>query len=236
MKQDDVLGLMLLHALPFDGRMWKNQSKIIPEHTYAPDLYVFGDNITRWAIECPRSMPTRRFVVVGCSVGGSCALEVLNLAPERVMATVLFGTKARRRANPTSLKEECKFIKDKGVSAAWARYWKPLFEGRENDSCFGAAEAIALAQSREGLTCGLKAFHTRPNREDVVAKTQRPIHIVTGDEDVLPGLDYSQELATLTAEAKLHVIRDCGHYAPLMQPEETNSLIASVVSEARKLN
>lgn len=235
MNQDDAIGLLLLHALPLDGRMWKHQFQIIPEHTYAPDLYLFGEDITHWAIECLMRMPTQRFVVVGCSVGGSCALEVLNLAPERVTAAVLIGTKARRRPNPTALTEGCDFVESKGVSAAWARYWKPLFEGREDDPCIDAAEAIALEQSPEGLTCGLRAFHSRPSREDVVARSQSPIHIVTGDEDTLPGLDYSKELAALNVKAHLHVVENCGHYAPLMQPEETNSLIRSVLSEAREL-
>lgn len=235
MNQDNALGLLLLHALPLDGRMWKDQSQIIPGHTYTPNLYLFGDDITQWAIECLKRMPTKQFVVVGCSVGGSCALEILNLAPERVMSTVLFGTKARRRPNPTVLDEACEFVEREGVSAAWERYWKPLFEGRKDDHCFDIAEAIALEQSRKGLICGLKAFHMRPSREDVVVRSQRPIHVVSGDEDFLPGLEYSQHLSTLTDSARLHVIENCGHYAPLMQPEKTTSLIMSAVTEAYKL-
>jgi pimeloyl-ACP methyl ester carboxylesterase len=38
-----------------------------------------------------------RLIVVGCSVGGSCALELAVAAPDRIAALVLIGTKAERR-------------------------------------------------------------------------------------------------------------------------------------------
>ena len=43
------LGLLFLHALPLDGEMWAEQMSLIPNHTYAPNLYDFGDDIKIWA-------------------------------------------------------------------------------------------------------------------------------------------------------------------------------------------
>ena len=42
MKTLTDLGMLLLHALPMDRRMWENQLQIMPGRTVAPNLYDFG--------------------------------------------------------------------------------------------------------------------------------------------------------------------------------------------------
>ncbi|MBD9490459.1 alpha/beta fold hydrolase [Ensifer sp. ENS11] len=97
---DSKLELLLLHGLPLDGTMWAKQMELLPGATYAPTLYSFGDRIESWAEKALALTTAQRLVVVGCSVGGSCALEVAALAPDRVPALVLIGTKAWRRLDP----------------------------------------------------------------------------------------------------------------------------------------
>ncbi|MEM7614589.1 MAG: alpha/beta hydrolase, partial [Pseudomonadota bacterium] len=175
-----------------------------------------------------------RFVVVGCSVGGSCALEVLNLAPERVAAAILIGTKARCDPDPTSLSAACRTIEDQGVAAAWQRYWSPLFEGDEGGKIAQHAKEIALEQSATDLRNGLTAFYTRNSREDVVIASRIPIHVVTGDRDTLSGPNYARRLAGLSNKASFHVIENCGHYVPMMQPKALNRLIADVLRDVEQ--
>ncbi len=77
------LGLLLLHALPFGPEMWWQQTAILPNKTYSPNLYTFGKDIQSWAKQALAQVQEAKLVVVGCSVGGSCALEIAALAPER---------------------------------------------------------------------------------------------------------------------------------------------------------
>jgi len=232
MKTPNDLGLLLLHALPFDRRMWKNQLQIMPEHTVAPNLYDFGGDIEQWAAKSLGLISQDRFVVVGCSVGGSCALEVTKLAPNRVAAAILIGTKARCDPDPISHSEACRAVLDQGVAGAWERYWKPLFKNDDTSGIALRAKEIALDQSAEHLINGLDAFYTRNNREHVVMESAIPIHVVTGDCDELPGLSYSRRLARLSNNARLHAIEDCGHYVPMMQSMALNNLIYDVVKDA----
>ena len=212
--------------------MWQNQLQIMPKNNVAPDLYKFGNNIEQWAAKSLELVSQDRFVVVGCSVGGSCALEVINLAPDRVAAAILIGIKARCDPNPVSLWQACRIVKDQGVASAWERYWNPLFEGGHAGDAARRAKEIALEQTAQDLENGLNAFYTRNSREDVVIESTIPIHVVTGDCDELPGLSYSRRLAGLSDKVRLHVIRDCGHYVPLMQPTPLNSLISDVLRDA----
>jgi pimeloyl-ACP methyl ester carboxylesterase len=226
------LGLLLLHALPLDGRMWSKQLDIAPGKTLTPDLYEFGNRIQDWASSCIELIPYEKLVIVGCSVGGSCALEVMRLAPDRVAGAVLIGTKARHDPDPDALSEVQKTVENHGVAGAWERYWKPLFEQNADGAVVQIAQEIALAQSDIALISGLKSFFTRESREDVVRESTVPIQIVTGDQDQLPGIDYSRRLAKLSKSAQLHIFENCGHYVPMMQPTKLNRLIADTIAVA----
>ena len=94
------LELLFLHALPLDGSMWAAQKQLLPNSTYTPTLYPFGDSIQAWAAAALNIAKSHRLVVVGCSVGGSCALELAVMAPDRVAALVLIGTEAEHRPDP----------------------------------------------------------------------------------------------------------------------------------------
>jgi pimeloyl-ACP methyl ester carboxylesterase len=230
------LALLLLHALPLDGRMWSKQLDIAPGQTFAPDLYEFGNRIQDWASSCTELIPYEKLVIVGCSVGGSCALEIMRLAPDRVAGAVLIGTKARHDPDPDALSEVQSTVENHGVAGAWERYWKPLFEQNDDIEVAQTAQKIALAQSDTALISGLKSFHTRESREDVVRESTVPIQIVTGDEDQFPGIDYSRRLARLSEGAQLHIFENCGHYVPMMQPTKLNKLIADTIAVASSRN
>src|ERR1700733_2868413 len=92
--------LVLLHALPFDMTMWANCMQLLPGKTIAPTLYVYGESIEDWAEAVLELTSDGALVVVGNSVGGSCALEVARQAPRRVKAIVLIGAKAGVRPDP----------------------------------------------------------------------------------------------------------------------------------------
>jgi pimeloyl-ACP methyl ester carboxylesterase len=229
MLDDANLGLLLLHALPLDGKMWSGQMSLLPQRTYAPNLYEYGNSVCAWADKSLAMTQTKKLVVVGCSVGGSCALEVAIKAPDRVAALVLIGTKARHDPNPDSYAESLKFLRNRGVENSWEEYWKPLFSGLTDKKAEAVAKDIALCQSLEHLINGLSAFHTRPSRETFVADCDIPIHVITGERDELPGLDYCRNLASSAKSSTLHVIEKSGHYVPMVQPNALNEILSDII-------
>ena len=84
-------GMLFLHALPLDGSMWAGHMDLLPGSTYAPTLYGFGNTIEEWAAGALDVANNDQLIVVGCSVGGSCALEIAMAAPDRVAALVLLA-------------------------------------------------------------------------------------------------------------------------------------------------
>lgn len=222
--------LLLLHALPLDGTMWANQTGPIPNSTIAPTLYTLGGSIEEWAAGALQLTTSDRLIVVGCSVGGSCALEVAIAAPERVAALVLIGTKAARRPNPKYCAAALELLRNRGTDAAWDTYWAPLFSKRTDPAIIEAARKNTLQQNPVELARGIEVFHSRPSRDQFVADWPKPIAVVTGDEDVAPGIAISTATAASAVHGRIHVIPSCGHYVPLEQPSALNAILDEVIN------
>jgi len=116
MSNDHDLGLLFLHALPLDGSMWTRQMDVLPGGTYAPTLYPLGTTLRDWAIEALALAKEEKLIVVGCSVGGSCALEVAKLAPDRCASLILIGTKPKHRPQPDLRNEALATIANEGLA------------------------------------------------------------------------------------------------------------------------
>jgi pimeloyl-ACP methyl ester carboxylesterase len=225
------LELLLLHALPLDGSMWARQMHIVPGSTYAPTLYPLGDSIELWAAEALKLVRGNRVIVVGCSVGGSCALETAVAAPERIAALVLIGTKAAHRRDPALEASVLKSLRETGMAETWRVLWAPLLSKVASTEAIGDAERIALRQSSHEVARGVTVFHTRPSRDRFLSEFDGPIILITGADDTAPGPQRSAEQADAARFGRLHVIPGCGHYVPLEKPEILNAILREVITE-----
>lgn len=221
--------LLLLHALPLDGAMWAGQMNLLPGATHAPTLYGQGETVREWAAGALKLVTGDRIIVVGCSVGGSCALELAAMAPERVAALVLIGTKGAHRSDPGLHAAALRMLREDGMARAWKTYWEPLFSPATDRRVLAKAEQMALAQPAKDIARGVTAFHTRPSRDGFLSKFERPVAIVTGAEDVAPGPKTSAAQARAAPRGRLHVIPNCGHYVPMEQPAALNAILREVI-------
>lgn len=228
---DTDLGLLLLHALPLDGSMWTDFQDILPGSTFTPTLYDTGNSMKEWVEAALRQASTHRLVVVGCSVGASCAIEIAAAAPERVAALVLIGCKAEHNPDPQLHATAIDILNKHGVDQAWDKFWKPLFSRHTKDSIVERARNSAQAQSPQNIANGVTVFHTRPSRGQFLAQCSIPITIVTGEDDVAPGVEKSRAISASLQNGKFHIIPKCGHYVPIEQPQAIKKIIKNVIAE-----
>lgn len=229
MSARNGLELLLLHALPLDGSMWAAQRELLPGATFAPTLYPLGDSVEAWAGATLSMTKADRLIVVGCSVGGSCALELAAIAPERVAALVLIGTKAKHRPDPAFHAAALRTLKEDGVEKTWESLWAPLFSHSTASEVVDGARRILLRQSQLDIARGITAFHSRPSREQLLSTFRNPIIVVTGADDVAPGVETSRAQAASARHGRLHVVSGCGHYVPLEQPDKLNAILEGVI-------
>jgi len=230
MTTKEQLELLFLHALPLDGSMWAGQKQLMPGSTHTPTLYSLGDSIEAWAAAALNVAKGDRLIVVGCSVGGSCALELAVAAPDRVAALVLIGTKAGHRPDPALHASALETLQEKGLEEAWKVFWAPLFSRSANSRVIDDAKRIMLRQSPLDVARGVTAFHRRQSRDQVLSAFPRPVIIVTGADDVTPGPKVSTAQADSAQHGQLHIVPECGHYVPLERPEHLNSILRKLIA------
>lgn len=221
--------LLFLHALPLDGAMWAHQTSLAQGSTVAPKLYTLGNSLEEWAAGALRLSTSDRLIVVGCSVGGSCAIEVAAASSERVAALVLIGTKATHRPDPKFRDSALALLERSGIDAAWQTYWAPLFSQTTDLKVVEAARQNAIQQLPADIARGIKVFHTRPSQDRFLANWRKPLVIITGEDDVAPGVATSTEMASSSAQGQLYIIPSCGHYVPLEQPDALNKILNEVI-------
>ena len=221
--------MVLLHALPFDGRMWSEADRAVGEKVIAPDLFGLGDSIVEWASARVAMAGTEELMVVGCSVGGSCALEIARLAPEQVSGIVLVGAKAGVRPDPTLRDESVRVVETHGLAAAWSAYWEPLFGSAALPGVVAAARDLALSHDVTRVANGLRAFHDRRDHTEFVAGWTKPLVVVSGAQDRTPPVSVARSLGE-GPQRQFHLVDDCGHYVNLERPHRLRTILADTIA------
>ena len=153
--------LLLLHPLPLDGSIFCDGLRALADVAVAPTLYGAGDDLTSWAAAALEAVGDGPVVVVGNSIGGSCAIEVARRAPEKVKALVLCGAQPAHRPEPKLRDAALRVLASDGLAAAWERYWLPLFGPNASAAVIEDAWRVASAVGPERIAAGVRAFHGR---------------------------------------------------------------------------
>ena len=223
-----LVKLLLLHPLPLDGSIFSEGLRSLGDGCVAPTLYCEGDDIVAWARAALDEVGGGPIVVVGNSVGGSCAIEVARLAPTKVKALVLCGAKAGHRPEPAFRDEALSVLESQGLDAAWQRYWRPLFGPNVPADVVHRAWLAASAQGAESIASGVRAFHGRQDREDFLRSWPHPVVIVSGEHDINP--PASQDLAARLPRGTFRLVDGVGHYVPLEAPDALTTATAEVLA------
>lgn len=222
--------LLLLHPLPLDGSTFSDSIRDLGDACVAPTLYGTGDHISAWAEAALDSVGDGPIVVVGNSIGGSCAIEVARLAPTKVKALVLCGTKPGLRPEPDLRDEALQLVANEGLAAAWERYWLPLFGPTASSHVIERGWLSASAREEGSIAAGVRAFHGRPDRDAFLAAWRGPVSVVCGEHDIMPL--RSRRLASRLPNATFHCIEGIGHFAPLEAPDALTTITAQAIARA----
>jgi pimeloyl-ACP methyl ester carboxylesterase len=214
--------LLLLHPLPLGGSIFPDEFHELCDDCHAPTLYEAGDNLIDWARLALDAVGDGPVVVVGNSIGGSCAIEVARLAPNKVKALVLCGSKPGHRAEPTLRDEALHVLAEDGLRAAWERYWRPLFGPKAPGDVMERGWRNASEQGAEAVASGVRAFHGRPDREAFLRSWRGPVRVVSGEHDIRP--DTSRGLAGRLPSGEFRLVDGAGHYLPLEAPDALTAI------------
>lgn len=207
---------------------------ICTEALYAPQIAAFADrpitvadnraddSISAIAARLLKDAPAR-FSLIGLSMGGYIAMEVLRLAPDRVSRLALLNTSARadgdeqrrRRNLLVRLAEQRNFAKIPGLFFPGFVHEK----NEDNEHLKSIVTEMALETGPEAFvrqqTANANRIDSRPHLPDIGC----PALILSGDGDRLILPDLSVEIHGLIPASELAIIKDCGHLSTLEAPD-----------------
>jgi pimeloyl-ACP methyl ester carboxylesterase len=225
--------LIFLHAFPLDGRMWDGQRSLDlgSGPVRCPSLYAGGHRMADWArvVLDDHDNHDDPLVVVGLSMGGSCALEMARQAPDRIAALVLVGSKAGVRHDPVARDHYIARLRAGGVAALWDEMVPGLFTDRTDPGVVDTVKSIAGDQDTGDLIRAVRAFHDRDDLSPVVASWPKPLLVIGGDEDGYVSVEKSTGIARSAPHGRLHIHRRCGHFPNLEQPDEFNAVLTDLL-------
>jgi pimeloyl-ACP methyl ester carboxylesterase len=224
--------IALLHALPFDERMWEPQLPPLTAHeVHAPKLYPLGASTDEWALGVLQEVPGR-LVAVGASMGGYCAGAIARLAPERLAGIVLTGSRAD--ADPPErrpLREHwIETARDRGGEGLWDVAARGFFPEGADPAVVERAHRIAAEQDTDDLVRAVEAIRDRPDSTEAVTNGI-PLLIVAGEEDPLIPAEVPRALAAAAPGSRLEVLEGCGHVPSMERPDEFNRIVTSFLGD-----
>lgn len=191
------------------------------------DLYA-EDSVQKLAAVAVEPMP-QRFALLGNSMGGAVAFEVMRQVPMRVIGLALVGTTARPEwRSQNERRKPATELAAWGEFKAIAEMYAPFFfhpERTQDGAHVRTLEAMITAAGEAGLRNQQKAFASRPDSRPGLMNIGCPTQVLCGHDDVITPLEMSEEIARGIPGAELEVFDTCGHIPMLEWPEETTAVL-----------
>lgn len=168
------------------------------------------------------ALRAERFTLVGCSLGGVVAFELMRRVPQRLERLVLLGTFARYPNAQAYADAIVRDVRAAGTMRAFgelraAQLGLPAVRLRET------IEQMAC-KSVECYVASTQATWTGDYR-DVLPAIDVPVLVAYGEHDRIAPHALSEEIASGIAGAKLASIPGAGHVANADAPQAFNALV-----------
>lgn len=224
MMQDAVV---FLPGLMCDARVFDAQITAFSPHASVVLAPVTGgDRIEEIASRLLDALP-RRFALVGHSMGGIVAMEILRRAPDRVTRVALINTNALAETPQSAGDYEPIIIKLRagGLDAAVDMIMRSdvLAPGPGRAQVQGRVRAMAAHLGEKTIIRQIRAVQRRRDYQAVLRRIQVPTLVMCGVHDRLTPVKRHELMADLIPDAHLRVLQGSGHMPMLEQPEEVTT-------------
>lgn len=231
----DQKNMLLLPGLINGASLFEHQADVLAREVGVTIADLTGsDSIAKLAADALAQVPEGPFVLVGMSMGGYVALEIMRQAPQRVSALALLSTSARpdTREATAARKELIKLGKEDFaavIEKLLARMVAPEHVSMPEIS--GVFHSMATGLGYEVFVRQQNAIIGRPDSRPTLKNIKCPTLVLCGRDDRVTPVEHHQELATKIAGAQLKIIDKCGHLSPLEQPQRVTEILHDWLDE-----
>ena len=213
-----------------DARLWAPMLAAMPPGLIAPHFAELtrGESVAALARQV-LSAPPDKFVLVGLSLGGYVAFEILRQSPHRVKGLVLFNTSARSDdAEKLEERERLKTAVEVGKFVGVTNRLMPTIVHPRQLGNRAVTDIIMQMASHIGQSGFLSQQHaimSRPDSRELLPHIAVPTLVIGGDSDQRTPPELQREIAELVPGSEFHLLKDVGHLAPLEEPIKCRALL-----------
>jgi pimeloyl-ACP methyl ester carboxylesterase len=168
-------------------------------------------------------------LLVGASMGGMVALEMLRQAPQRVRAAALLGSTARAdtpelirlRTQACALFAAGRMDEVMRANTLFAFHPNSLRHKALVDSYLAMVRRAGAAR----LIAQNRAVMARVDSRPLLKTITCPLLIACGEADGLTTPEQAREMAALAPHARLEIVPGAGHMLTMEQPERVSALL-----------
>ena len=235
--------VVLLHPFPADHEIWLPVAEVLStrHRVILPDMRGHGESgvgdgpatMEKHAADIARVMDDAevgKAPLVGVSIGGYALFEFWRRHRGRVSALGLCNTKAP--ADSAEVRagrlQAAKDVLERGTELFFQSMISRLLGKSTRETrpdLIDGALAMMRKMSPEDVAQVQRGMAERPNSVDTLKTIDVPTLLVTGDADILTGLNEAELMRQHISGSQLRVIAKAGHYAPWEQPEEVSKLL-----------
>lgn len=226
--------ILLLPGLLNDASLFTDQVAALSTRGVVEvgDLTTAG-TIPEMAASVLKAASAERFVLLGLSLGGYVAFEIMRQAPGRVTGLVLMDTTARPdTAEATAKREELIKLAATDLDAVTEQLLPRLShpELMNLPTVRGVIQSMASSLGKEVFVRQQRAIMARPDSRPTLATITCPTLVICGRDDLITPPELATEIADGIRHAKLSIIEHCGHLATLDQPAEVSRLLVDWIA------
>jgi len=232
--------LVLVHAFPFDGRIWRKTAAALAsrQRVITPDMRGFGQSdlgsdgfsIADLADDVAALLDALKLpaaTIGGMSMGGYVALAFARRHRDRLKSLVLADTKAAADTPEARQGREAAIalVQTQGVAALLEKQIPRLLSASASDSLRAEVRALG-AQPPEAVIAAIRALRDRPDRTAELPEIAVPTLVMVGGDDALSPPAEARSMAAAIPKARLVEIPGAAHLSHLENPDAFAAALA----------
>ena len=229
--------IVMLPGMMCDERLFAPQIAHLKEHYHVKIMSIHEHaNMADLAKNVLAQSPDE-FALLGLSMGGILAMEIMDQAPQRITHLALLDTNPRAELDVVKQRRgpQIERVKNGGLSQIMRDEMKPnyLVDSPNKLDILNLCMVMAEDLGDQAFINQSIALRDRPDYQNVLKSVDVPTLIMCGREYVLCPIERHELMHELISGSELHIVDNAGHLPTLEQPEIVNKALDKWLAKNR---
>lgn len=221
--------LVLIPGFLCDETVWKSQVEVLEPYAEIVIPSFSGKYSLKGMAQQILDHAPQQFSLVGHSLGGRIAFEIIHLAPQRInkMAVMDTGVHPVLSGELEKRQKILEIAQQQGMEA-FAQQWVPPMISRAHHHDKALVQALhdmTIRFSVEDCENQINASLSREDQSKYLPHINKNILLICGDEDTWSPVDQHLEMQASLLHSDLRIIKDCGHMTTMEKPQQVNQIL-----------